>query len=181
MRSLPSPERRFPFDAQAGTLPLPLPDCHLVRTAIPYLLVLRQPRCFPLRHDPALMQTDFQGDIVLTPRPWRRTLGSPFPTCPRKAGYTAHSVHGVKPGSTAMQVHIRYRTEVSYHMGSTLLHNIRSPQQQGLDLYAIKDCPEAAGITPSPSIHPRLGVRSRHQRFHRCALQRIFRPFPESG
>ena len=55
MRSLPSPARRFPFDAQAGTLPIPVPDCHLVRTAIPYLLVLRQPRCFPQRSDPVLI------------------------------------------------------------------------------------------------------------------------------
>lgn len=34
--------------------------------------------------------------------------------------------------------------------------------------------PQACSTLP-PSIHPRLGVSSRHQKFHRCALWRLFR------
>ena len=34
--------------------------------------------------------------------------------------------------------------------------------------------PQAFSTLP-PSIHPRLGVSSRHQKFHRCALWRLFR------
>ena len=37
----------------------------------------------------------------------------------------------------------------------------------------------AIGARPgslTPSTHPKLGVKSRHQGLHRCALQRIFRP-----
>ena len=35
--------------------------------------------------------------------------------------------------------------------------------------------------SPSHSIHPRLGVRSRHHGVHRYAKQRIFRPFLATG
>ena len=104
-------------------------------------------------------------------------ISFPFPAGSRKAGYSAHSVHGLKPGSTAMQVHIRYRTTVGYRKGSSPLHNIQSPQRPGHLLHAIGDSPSAAGAkSPSHSIHPRLGVRSRHHGVHRYAKQRIFRP-----
>ena len=109
-------------------------------------------------------------------------ISFPFPAGSRKAGYSAHSVHGLKPGSTAMQVHIRYRTTVGYHEGSSPLHNIQSPQRPGHLLHAIGDSPSAAGAkSPSHSIHPRLGVRSRHHGVHRYAKQRIFRPFLAVG
>ena len=82
-----------------------------------------------------------------------------------------------------MQVHILPRTEVAYRKGSTLLHNSRSPQKKGRDLHAIGGRPFSAGVvtTPSLSTHPKLGVRSRHQRLHSYALQRIFRPFLGDG
>jgi hypothetical protein len=45
------PIRRFPFKASFDALPTSLPDCHLVRTAIPFLprgqVLPDQPRCFP--------------------------------------------------------------------------------------------------------------------------------------
>lgn len=51
------------------------------------------------------------------------------------------------------------------------------PQQQvstetGSWFHAIERCPE----TLTPSIHPKLGVRSKHQGLHRYARLRIFRP-----
>ena len=45
--------------------------------------------------------------------------------------------------------------------------------------YASCRCARPESLTPS--IHPKLGVTSRHQGLHRCALQRIFRPFLEDG
>ena len=44
--------------------------------------------------------------------------------------------------------------------------------------------PHAIGARPeslTPSIHPKLGVKSRHQGLHRCALHRIFRPYLEEA
>ena len=35
--------------------------------------------------------------------------------------------------------------------------------------------------TPPSSTHPKLGVRSRHQRLHSCALKGIFRPLLQGG
>ena len=167
MRSLPSPARRFPFDAQAGTLPIPVPDCHLVRTAIPYLLVLRQPRCFPLRHDPALIlfcKPSFKGISPVLKAMSARRISFPFPAGPRKAGYSAHSVHGIKPVSTAMQVHIRYRTTVGYHEVSSPLHNIQSPQRPGHLLHAIGDSPSAAGAIAFPQHPPQTGRKKQTPR-----------------
>ena len=44
-------------------------------------------------------------------------------------------------------------------------------------LHAIGARPESL----TPSIHPKLGVKSRHQGLHRCALHRIFRPYLEEA
>ena len=66
-----------------------------------------------------------------------------------------------------------------YHTGSTSAHKNRSPRKQGRHHHAIGKRPESASAGKArlpPSTHPKLGVSSRHQRFHRCALQRIFSP-----
>ena len=44
----------------------------------------------------------------------------PYPPNPRKAGYSAHSVTAVKPGSTALQVHNLSRTQVDTTTGVRL-------------------------------------------------------------
>ena len=49
----------------------------------------------------------------------------------------------------------------------------RSPRKPGRMRHAIGARPGSL----TPSIHPKLGVKSRHQGLHRYALQRIFRPF----
>ena len=51
--------------------------------------------------------------------------------------------------------------------------SFRSPRKPGRMLHAIGARPESL----TPSIHPKLGVKSRHQGLHRCALHRIFRPY----
>ena len=56
-------------------------------------------------------------------------------------------------------------------------HNTGSPRKPGR-------MPHAIGARPgslTPSIHPKLGVKSRHQGLHRCALHRIFRPYLEEA
>ena len=101
---------------------------------------------------------------------------SPFPTYSLKAGYTAHSTRFCAlpcrfiPGSYANQ---------ASHSGSsqTSSHNTRSPRKPGRMLHAIGARPGSL----TPSIHPKLGVKSRHQGLHRCALHRIFRPYLEEA
>jgi hypothetical protein len=96
MDSPASPQRRFPFHAHADPSPKSLPDCHLVRTAIPYSSVTDSLGAFHrgiTGHYP-LLQAVFQKDIAPAPRPWDQAHCSSIPTCPRKAGYAAHSVPG---------------------------------------------------------------------------------------
>ena len=76
---------------------------------------------------------------------------------------------------TALQVHTRFVREEASHQGVLILrHTItRSPRKPGRILHAI-------GVRPrslTPSTHPKLGVKSRHQGLHRYALYRIFRPY----
>ena len=97
------------------------------------------------------------------------------PACSLKAGYTAHSTrfcalpcrflldsyaHGPPKGRL-------FRRRTSF----------KSPRKPGRMRHAIGTRPESL----TPSIHPKLGVISRHQGLHRCALHRIFRPYLEKG
>ena len=65
----------------------------------------------------------------------------------------------------------------AYHNGSTSTHKSRSPRKPGRSVYAVTPRPE----TLTPSTHPDLGEKSKHQGLHRYALKRIFRPFFETG
>ena len=56
-------------------------------------------------------------------------------------------------------------------------HSIGSPRQLGRSRMPLR-C--ALGAL-TPSIHPKLGVMSKHQGLHRYALQRIFRPVLGAG
>ena len=79
---------------------------------------------------------------------------------------------------TTLQVHTRLvREEASKLEFSTSSHNTRSPRKSGRMLHAIGARPESL----TPSTHPKLGVKSRHQGLHRYALHRIFRPYLEAG
>ena len=101
---------------------------------------------------------------------------SSFPTYSLKAGYAARSTRFCAP-------HCRFIPD-SYakrlpKIGSSLLRrtSFKSPRKPGR-------MPHAIGARPgslTPSIHPKLGVKSRHQGLHRCALHRIFRPYLEEA
>ena len=94
----------------------------------------------------------------------------------------------LRPGNRTDAPHCRFIScfvrGPGYHDGSTSAHKSRSPRKQGHHHHAIGKRPESASAGKArlpPSTHPKLGVSSRHQRFHRCALQRIFRPSLGNG
>ena len=96
------------------------------------------------------------------------------PACSLKAGYTAHSTR-------FCALPCRFLPS-SYANGSLSgrkppSHKKWSPRKPGRMLHAIGARPESL----TPSIHPKLGVTSRHKGLHRCALHRIFRPYLEKG
>ena len=129
----------------------------------------------------AAMVSESRGPLAPAGSKFGLASHSPYP---RKAGYIctqrygpAGPMHRIAGSSSASY------TARKYHDGSTTVHKNRSPRKQGRDNHAIGKRPESAsarGALP-PSTHPKLGVSSRHQRFHRCALQRIFRPSLGNG
>ena len=90
-------------------MPAPLPDCHLVRTAIPCAprLVVNyktgQPRCFPPQSNRLL--ASFAGNISKGNRVFcyghNKIAWFPYPHLPLKAGYTAHSTQGCSVSPTS--------------------------------------------------------------------------------
>ena len=148
---------------------------------------MKQPRCFPLqsvRFVSLFCRHGFkeQGPPVVPAG--TETAWPPIHHTHARQATSAHSVHGSRPGSTAIQVSTLRRTQVVYRKGSPPMHKRRSPRKQGRSLHAIGDRPKSASAgSPRfpPSTHPKLGVRSRHQGFHSYALKRIFRPFFRDG
>ena len=135
---------------------------------------LRQPRCFPLQIRTTLSlfcKYGFQRQCRSGYGHYR-PLYVPFPLILTQGRLhcTQHTIL-----CTALQVHTRLvREEASTEWSSqTSSHNTRSPRKPGR-------MPHAIGARPgslTPSIHPKLGVKSRHQGLHRSALHRIFRPY----
>ena len=115
----------------------------------------------------------FKGQYRQAPRPRRLTRRSPIPTYPRKAGYATHSTRFCAPqcrfNPASYAVRVPADTE-------RLSHKSRSPRKPGRSVYAVTPRPE----TLTPSTHPDLGEKSKHQGLHRYALKRIFRPFFET-
>ena len=166
-----------------------LPDCHLVRTAI--LFSSRWNSLGVFHHSLsaslasfAAMVSESKGLSVL--RPGAMTIWPLIRHTHLKAGYICTQRYGPRRRRcTALQVHNLFRTRIGdYHQGSTSMHKNRSPRKQGRGNHAIGNRPEFASTQSCalpPSTHPTLGVSSRHQRFHRCALRRIFRPSLGNG
>jgi len=177
-QNLPLPRRLFPFNPSVRSVAnsntrLPLsPYCN------PLFAQLRQSRCFPQQDNPVLSlfcKDGFQKRFGSCRGHRQTAAGSSFPTYSLKAGYTARNTRFCAspcrfiPGSYAKRLPIQEF--------STSSHNTRSPRKSGRILHAI-------GVRPgslTPSIHPKLGVKSRHQGLHRCALHRIFRPYLGTG
>ena len=117
---LPLPVRWFPFEGRAAPSPtrdtrLPLsPHCN------PRSAPDGQPRRFPPQSNRLLASFAATVSRSDRPLPWPGDLVvfSDSPP-PRKAGYSAHSVHGKCRFSTATRVHSPLRTKVAYPCGST--------------------------------------------------------------
>ena len=153
------------------------PDCHLVRTAIHFLPFVGQPRCFPLQSNRFL--ASFAGRVswgnysFALARARTGFISSIRQTHARQAT-SAHSVTNTKkivPDAPHCRFIICFVRRSRYHIGSTSMHKNRSPREQGRGNHAIGNRPEIASAKAlPPSTHPKLGVSSKHQRFHRCAL-----------
>ena len=72
---------------------------------------------------------------------------------------------------------IRTRRRLPQWSSQVRRTSFKSPRKPGRMPHAIGARPESL----TPSIHPKLGVKSRHQGLHRCALHRIFRPYLEEA
>ena len=107
----------------------------------------------------------------------RRIRYSPWPL---KAGYTAHSVSEQREGDQFLTgssaPHCRFHpVPLDIHQPQRDAIGVRQSRvstARGSVLHAIEARPQAL----TSSIHPKLGVRSKHQRLHRYARLRIFRP-----
>ena len=148
----------------------------------PVCLWQEQPRCFPLqsvRFVSLFCRQDFREQrAAIAPAGTKRPdLSSVIPTQGRLRLHTALRHPQAPMHRIAGFSSVSY-TARKYHAGSTAMHKNRSPRKQGRGNHAIGNRPESASAHSAlpPSTHPTLGVSSRHQRFHRCALQRIFSP-----
>ena len=158
----------------------PLPDCHLVRTAILHLpFGERQPRCFPQHR--ATVLSSFagkvsRGNIVLS-RGHGRKRFAPLSQLTHARQATLHTAHD-SAHRNAGSIPVSYAVRASANADAIRLsHDSRSPRDPGRLVYAITPRPK----TLTPSTHPNLGEKSKHQGLHRYALQRIFRPFFDTG
>ena len=177
-RNLPLPHRPFPFDPSAQALPTCVPDCHLVRTVIPCLPSYDSLGIFynEMFHSLSLFCKDgFQRQYrqLLWPQANSRLLLFPRILTQGRLHCTQHMIL-----CTALQVHTQFvRGQGPERSAFCRRTRSESPRKTGRMLHAIGARPKSL----TPSIHPKLGVKSRHQGLHRYALQRIFRPFLEDG
>ena len=154
------------------------PDCHLVRTAILFLPCYDSLGDF--HHSLTISLASFASRVSKSDRvpplwPEQAPRCSLIHPPHARQATSAHSITAPQDRCTALQVHNLLRTQAGIPLGSTSVHKSRSPRKQGRVNHAIGKRPESASAsTLPPSTHPKLGVSSRHQRFHRCALQRIF-------
>ena len=177
-QNLPLPRRLFPFHPSAHVLPVMNTRLPLSPYCNPPPAQLRQSRRFPQQNDSVLIlfcKYDFQKRLLHWPGH-------------DQTGYDLLSQHTHSRQATLHAAHdsvhhlagsYPVRTRRGFPTGSSQAssHNTRSPRKPGRMLHAIGARPESL----TPSIHPKLGVKSRHQGLHRCALYRIFRPYLETG
>ena len=154
-----------------------LPDCHLVRTVIPRLPLADSLGDFHCKADPDLSLFCRYGFR-------KRYKSAKWPQC-----------RNVVPSSP--HIHARQATLHTAHDSAHCLAGSYQVRTQSEPRWVVCRCrteewsprragriPHAIGVRPlslTPSIHPKLGVTSRHKGLHRWALRRIFRPCLEKG
>ena len=154
-----------------------VPDCHLVRTVIPRLPLSDSLGDFHCRASLSLSlfcRYGFRKRYIAAKWPQCRhtVLSSPHIHARQATLHTAHdSVHRIAGSYQA-----RTRSVPLRDVGRRRTISW-SPRKPGRMHHAIGTRPRSL----TPSIHPKLGVTSKHQGLHRCALHRIFRPCLERG
>ena len=148
-----------------------------------------QPRCFPLQATRflasfAAMVSTVNSRGFLAGKPRADTISTI--TTQGRLHCTQRFAHARRPFSCLFEAGGRTRAVAPHRIAGFILHRrasinrvdiIGAPRIQvstagGSVLHAIEARPRAL----TSSIHPKLGVRSKHQRLHRYALLRIFRP-----
>ena len=131
----------------------------------------------------AAMVSESKGEFH-SGREWKRPgLSSAMPTSRQ-----ATSAHSVTAPFGADAPHCRFII-CFVHSSENTTQGVRLCTRTGLHRnrvgvtmpLEIALSPQARKCTLPPSTHPKLGVSSRHQRFHRYALRRIFRPSLGNG
>ena len=167
-------------------MPLPLPDCHSSRTAIPYPSVSDSLGDF---HNRLLrFLSSFASSLSREYRPapqghGARTHSFPFPELLTQ-GRLRCTQRSRRESRVAPQCRfnpVPYRGRLPQREYAPAQYPVSAAAGSVFPMPLGLARPPQAKKLPSSSIHPRLGVRSRHHRFHRYALQRIFRPFPDTG
>ena len=139
---------------------------------------LRQPRCFPQQHVPVLSlfcKYGFQKRFGCRCG-HQQTAAGPLSPHTHSRQATLHATHD-SVHRLAGSYQARTRRGFRNRSSQTSSHNTRSPRKPGRMLHAIGARPRSL----TPSTHPKLGAKSRHQGLHRCALHRIFRPYLGTG
>ena len=162
--------------------PVTEPNHHLSPHYNPKSISCEQPRGFPKQSDLLLasfatMVSSSDNRFVLAETKWSVR----YPPYSLKAGYAVPSTRAFWPlnhkaVAPSNRFHpVSYRSKppqtIRFESGH-MKHKNRSPRKWGRISHAIAKRPKAL----TPSTNPRLGVESKHQELHRCALQRIFRP-----
>ena len=134
-----------------------------------------QPRCFPpqsVRFFSLFCKTGFSGRSRSPSRPGQRRVDPTFTSFTQGRLRLHTALRTQRRDAPHCRFIICFVHGSAYHNGSTSTHKNRSPRKQGRGIHAIGNRPESASAKSAlpPSIHPRLGVSSRHQKFHRCAL-----------
>ena len=167
----PLPWERFPLKSHAGRSPKPVPDCHLVRTVIPRLPKIDSLGAFHNRRADPLASF---ADAVSRKYHTRFAAGKTVCVAPLSSTATQGRLHCTQHVNAPPYRFnpVSYAVLLVHKMIRQLSHNNRSPRKPGRRSHAIENRPKSL----TPSTHPKLGVKSRHQGLHRYALQRIFRP-----
>lgn len=173
MEAVPLSVPRRAVADRATRLPLS-PHCN------PCFASREQPRCFPpqsVRFFSLFCKTGFSGRSRSPSRPGQRRVDPTFTSFTQGRLRLHTALRTRRHDAPHCRFIICFVHGSAYHNGSTSTHKNRSPRKQGRGIHAIGNRPESASAKSAlpPSIHPRLGVSSKHQKFHRCALWRLFR------
>lgn len=135
----------------------------------------RQPRCFPPQSVRFLASFAVQvsrGHHALSSLAREDTVYSPIRRHHARQATSAHSVTDSRPmhriaGSQSVSYTARFTAKGVRPCTRTGLHENRVGLTMPLEIAL---SPQARKRALPPSTHPKLGVSSKHQRFHRCAL-----------